>query len=330
MLGSGALLGVLAVRLDWQRLGAAFARLDVGLWLLALGVYGLAQAVSGLRWQRLAALAGFGGRPRRYVAYYFIGMFFNLALPTSVGGDVVRAWYLARQAEGPVTGRRGAALLSVLLERGSGLCLLVVVACVATALCPLPLPSWVVAVVVALGSAAALGLALLPLLPRLLPLLPARLRGLAEGGLAYLRHPWELLLSAALSALVQAAGLVLVGLIGRSLGLPVPPLYYGVLVPLVTLLTLLPVSVNGVGLREVACVALLAPLGVGRGEAVALGLLWFAVGVAAGLGGAVVYLVGDFPRLDRSAAAKAEVRGDGEPVGDHPGQGRARQPPAAA
>ncbi len=44
----------------------------------------------------LSGVLGFGGSLARYLAYYFIGMLFNLFLPTSVGGDVVRAWYLRR------------------------------------------------------------------------------------------------------------------------------------------------------------------------------------------------------------------------------------------
>ena len=42
----------------------------------------------------LAGPLGFRQPLRRFVAVYFVGMFFSLALPTSVGGDVVRAWYL--------------------------------------------------------------------------------------------------------------------------------------------------------------------------------------------------------------------------------------------
>src|SRR5205085_2875120 len=118
LLGSLTLLAVLAWRLDWGRLASAFARLDVGLWLAALLVYLLTQFVSAVRWQALARLVGFDGGWGRYLAYYYVGMLFNLVLPTSVGGDVVRAWYLARQpGAGPAAGRRTAALLSVLADR---------------------------------------------------------------------------------------------------------------------------------------------------------------------------------------------------------------------
>jgi hypothetical protein len=89
------------------------------------------------------------------------------------------------------------------------------------------------------------------------------------------------------------ANVVLVWLLGRGLGLPVPLAYYGVFVPLVALLTLLPVSVNGMGLRELGTVVLLAPVGVSTEKAVTLSVLTFAAFTAAGLCGGLFYLFGD-------------------------------------
>jgi uncharacterized membrane protein YbhN (UPF0104 family) len=303
LVGSLALLSVLAWRLDWARLGAAFAGLHVGLWLAAVGVYALAQTASSLRWQLLAGALGLGGSYGRYLSHYFIGMFFNLLLPTSVGGDVVRGWYLAR-----AEGRRGAAWLSVLAERASGLLVLIVLACVAAALCPVALPGWLAAVVAALGGATLLGLLALPLLLRL----PAdgRLGRLLESGRVFLRRPGLLLGTTLLSVVVQLASVVLVWLIGLGLGLRVPAAYYGVLVPLVTLLTLLPVSLNGMGLREVGTVLLLAPLGVGAAEAVTLSVLQLAAYTLASLAGGVFCL------LDRPAKCGLRIADCGLPEGE--------------
>jgi glycosyltransferase 2 family protein len=136
----------------------------------------------------------------------------------------------------------------------------------------------------------------------------------------------------ALSLVVQAANVAVVWLVGEALGLPVPPLFYGVMVPLVTLLTLLPVSVNGMGLREVGTVALLAPLGIDAASAVTLSLLVFAVMSAASLSGLGFYLFGHFPRFQAPGAGggPSEVPEHDASVGGHPGQGRTRQPSAAA
>ncbi len=331
LLGSLTLLAFLAWRLDWGRLAAAFARLDLGLWLAALLVYLLTQFVSAVRWQALARLVGFDGGWGRYVAYYYIGMLFNLVLPTSVGGDVVRAWYLARQQG---AGRRTAALLSVLADRVNGVLVLVALAAVAAACCTVPLPRWVLAAVAGVAAGSVAGVACLPLVPRLQRLLPgnARLQRLADGTRLYLRHGRVMAWVTALSVVVQGANVAVVWLVGEALGLPVPPLFYGVMVPLVTLLTLLPVSVNGMGLREVGTVAMLAPLGIDAASAVTLSLLVFAVMSAASLSGLGFYLFGHFPRFQAPGAGggPSEVPEHDAPVGGHPGQGRARQPSAAA
>ncbi|MHB1425579.1 MAG: lysylphosphatidylglycerol synthase transmembrane domain-containing protein, partial [Gemmataceae bacterium] len=96
LLGSVILVGLLVWRIDWRQAATAFTHLNATYWFMALGLYLLTQGVSAARWQMLGNMLGLDGCWRDYFAYYFVGMFFNLVLPTSVGGDVVRAWYLAR------------------------------------------------------------------------------------------------------------------------------------------------------------------------------------------------------------------------------------------
>jgi uncharacterized membrane protein YbhN (UPF0104 family) len=273
--------------------------------LAAVLLYLCAQVVSGLRWRLLARAQGFDGSGLRYIAYTFIGTFFNLALPTSVGGDVVRVWYLSGSAgAGPSTGRRLAALVSVLAERVNGVAVLVLLACVSAVCCPVPLPEWILWTVAGVGAATTFGLLAAPALwalfagsPRLAshPKL-AHLRRLAEAGWSYCGQPRVLVVATLQSVVVQVFGAVTGYLVGESLGLPVPPLYYGLIMPLVALLTLVPISLNGMGLREAGFVVLLAPLGIEAAEAVTFALLLFAVGAAVGLIGAGFYFWGRYPR----------------------------------
>src|SRR5439155_7415572 len=80
-----------------------------------------------------------------------------------------------------------------------------------------------------------------------------------------------------LSLCVQAANVLIVWLIGQAIHVPVPSAYYWVMVPMVTLLTLLPISINGMGVREEATALFLTPLGIAESAAVTLSVLWFAV-----------------------------------------------------
>jgi uncharacterized membrane protein YbhN (UPF0104 family) len=316
LLGSLILVALLAWRIDWRQVASAFAQLNVMYWLAALGLYLLTQGVSTLRWQMLAGMLGLGGRLRDYLAFYFVGMFFNLVLPTSVGGDVVRAWYLGRQ-QGPVppTGRRTSAFLSVLADRVNGFAVLILVACAAALCCPTPLPRWISWTVAGMGAACVLGLAMLPALPWLQKVLPAhpRLTHLMEGAALYLRDRRGMFAVTVLSLVVQVANILIAWLVGEGLGLQVPPLYYGVLIPLVSILTLLPISLNGMGLREGGTVLLLAPLGIASAPAVTLSLLIFAVYTAASLAGGVVYLFGNSPRFQAESAIQDQASATGDP-----------------
>jgi hypothetical protein len=308
------ILGVLAWRIDWHQVADAFAHLHWGLWLVGVLLYVLTQVVSSLRWQWLSRPLGFQRPLGHYFAFYFIGMFFNLVLPTSVGGDVVRAWYLDGGS-----GRRMNAFLSVFVERLSGLLVLVVIACVADLLCPVPLPARIHLTVWGLAGGAVLALVALFLFGRLRwPFARFRTlhdklarfnRQLSAALLLYLRRPRLLLATTLLSLLVQAGNVVLVWLIAVALGADVPFSFCWILMPVVALLTLLPISVNGMGVREGATVLMLAPLGVGYDTAISLAFLWFFAQATAGLGGLGFYLFGRYPRFSAAKVSQSGMDG---------------------
>lgn len=329
--GSVALLAFLAWRTDWKQIAAAFAGLRAGWWALALGVYAATQFVSSLRWRLLAGPLGFRQPLGRFVTFYYVGMFFNLVLPTSVGGDVVRAWYLDGGS-----GRKVPAFLSVFADRASGLLMLVAIAVVAAVCSPIDLPPRVAGTVAGIGVSAALGLLGLFVLTRYSTpgpecrVLRMGWRGRADRLLDFARGaqsalvpgPRLFLATTFLSAVVQAANVIVLWLAGRALGIDVPSSYYWILAPVVTLMTLVPVGLNGMGVREWGMVLMLAPLGVASGPATALSLLWFLTFGVVSLAGAGCYFLGQFPRF--------EVRPDDESFGRGSDQGRESQPPAAA
>jgi glycosyltransferase 2 family protein len=287
---SAVLLGAIAWHTDWEQVRRSFAGLRYELWLGALALLGVCQVASARRWQVLAHELRFERSVPQLLAYYLIGMYFNLLLPTSVGGDVMRAWYLDGGAR-----RKLAALAAVLLDRLNGLLVLIAMACLAVALSPLALPAWIVWSVWGIAAAAAVGLASLPVLQRL-DLLPQSRREQLRTMVQALRAPRALVEATLWSVLVQVLNVVLVWLIGQALGTDVPLPYYFVFVPMVSLLTLLPVSINGLGVREGGVVLFLAPLGVAPAIAAAMAFLWFAVFAAAGLVGGAVYLCGAYSK----------------------------------
>jgi uncharacterized membrane protein YbhN (UPF0104 family) len=285
------LVAFIVWRTNWSEVADRFANLRVEMWFCAIGLALLAQIASARRWQLFARALQFEHSLPRYCTYNLIGMYFSLLLPTSVGGDVMRVWYLNGNA-----GRKWAALASVFLERISGLLMLILMACVGIVMAPVELPWWIVASVWGIAGTACLGLASVPLLKRWHKL-PSERRQQLQMLLDLMRSPGMLAESTLMSILVQGAGVLSLWALGQGLDLDVPLSYYCVLGTLVSLLMLLPVSLNGMGVREGGTVLLLAPLGIDAPTALALAFLWFTIGIAISLLGGIVYLFGTFPQV---------------------------------
>ncbi len=320
---SGALLTWIGLKMDWDKVGQAFAHLQAGYWFAALGLLIATQIVSAVRWGLYARALGFDAPTTRLSGYYFIGMYFNLLLPTSVGGDVVRIWYLNREQ-----GRKFAAAAAVLLDRLNGLMVLVALACTAVVLSPLELPSWVpisVAGIVGAGVCGVLGLALLHTLGKLTG---PRAEQLATV-LTLLCKPMLTLQATLLSLFVQLANVVLVWFLAQGLGIEIALPYLAIAVPMVSLLTLLPISLNGMGVREWGTTLFLTPLGVPGDSAVILAFLWFAVYLTVSVLGGLVYLFGHFPKPESPAGSSGAEVEDGS-VDRDSHQGRERQSRSAA
>jgi glycosyltransferase 2 family protein len=320
---SASLLSVIAWRTDFSVVAGKFANLNVWLWFTAVGVLVFAMIVSAKRWQLFAQELRFERTLPQYCAYYFIGMWFNLSLPTSVGGDVVRVWYLDGKS-----GRKLAALASVFLERVNGLLVLIAVACVGVLIAPNQLPWWIYACVWAVAGCACLGMVSLPIAQRW-QRLPLQRRQQLQTMLDLLRIPKVVTAATLMSILVQLTGVVSLWLIGLALGLEIPVAYYCILGPMVSLLTLLPISVNGMGVRELGTVVFLAPLGIDEDTAKTLAFLWFAVNVAVSLLGGLVYLFGAYPTAETASNPANEGTNDGS-VDRDSDQGREGQHQKAA
>ncbi|GAB4371895.1 MAG: lysylphosphatidylglycerol synthase transmembrane domain-containing protein [Calditrichia bacterium] len=113
---SVGLLAYLIHLADFNKIIAAFEHLSVFPLLLAMGAFLVTVVVLTLRWQLLTNAYGLVASYARLFVFYFIGFFFNNFLPTSIGGDLARAYYL-----GQTSRDKAASLGTVFLERVIGL-----------------------------------------------------------------------------------------------------------------------------------------------------------------------------------------------------------------
>lgn len=224
---------------------------------------------------------------------YLIGGFFSLFLPTSVGGDAVRA-AAATQAGG----NAGAVVASVLLDRLLGTVALLVYGIAGLLLAPafaarlvdaaqLRIPGG--SLVLIIGAVVLLGL-LVVVLRR-----STRIRSVIADGILAVRslgqRPRALALALLLAFAVQGIYLLLWLVLAIAVALPLPAPTLLVTVPIVTTATMLPITLNGVGVRESAWVLLLGPTGLPDGQIVSFSLLYLPANLVVGILGGLLFMV---------------------------------------
>ncbi len=263
-------------------------------------LYVAGQALSAYRWQLLTALIAVRGRFIDFLAYYFVGMFTNLFVPGLVGGDAARVVYL-----GVRQNSYGKAIASVIADRGvgvAGLCWFA--AASALFLNGAGLPPTAIRTTIAIGFLALLCYLAAPLLARLIRLMRGRVRATAELISPYLRRPLTLLPAIGLSVALHASQAVCQYLLAVGLGFKIPLSTFMLCVPITNVFATLPITLNGLGVRETAYIVLFGFAGVGKVDAIAMGLLWFASTMIGGLTGALAFVMTDTPVLraaDRGA-----------------------------
>ena len=274
----------------------------------------LDRALNGWRWVALLGAIDPSHRPslRRALRVFFVSTFLGTFLPGSVGGDAVRTVATTRLG---VPAADAAA--SVVLDRLLGAIGILLVAVLGLATMPDLAADTVVVAAVAFGSVvAAAGAALVfsragaAAAERLIGWMPGRrLRDvgttLVETVRVHGKNRARMSAVLAASVLVQLLRVLEAWTLGLALGLPVGLEVYFGLVPLILLIILLPVTVNGIGTSQAAFVWLFGRSGVDPADAFALSVLFLALGVVGNLPGAVLYA---FPP-DIDEAARGVRRG---------------------
>ena len=292
--GTVALMALTLRNLDWPRLLELFETVDWRWWGAGLGLGLVVQCLAAIRWAVLARPIGFREPITVFIRRFFEGQFFSLCLPTSIGGDVVKAYRLSATTRGRVL-----AGCTVLADRLAGLSALGVIAITAlisnqASLSLLPALLVGAGLLVAVLLPARLIVGNLDALAKFLPSNPA-VQGVVAGLLPYQQRPGLILSAVIWSLFVQMGGALVVDAVGKSIGTDLPVSFWFAAVPLVALAMVLPISISGVGIREGGLAVLLAPYGVPPEKAVAIGLLWFLVTIVSGLVGGVMFLADRHP-----------------------------------
>jgi glycosyltransferase 2 family protein len=279
---TAVLLCVLLARsFDLSMLLEQVRTIDRGWLIVCVAVPILGILISALRWQVVLDMLAVRRLYGELLLRYWSGAFYNNALPGSIGGDVIRVGGLVR-AGVPLA----PSTLSVLADRAIGLwagLLLGLLSCLWPSSIPYRGMLGLIFGCIVIG--AALCVWLIPLARRYLP---ARLeRFVALAGLLGMSRRWYVF---GLACGFQALVVLHLYVAARALHTPIPLLICGVYAPAVVLTTLLPISLNGIGVREATLVVLLAGVGVPRETAALMGVLIYVTTVLASLPGGLATL----------------------------------------
>jgi len=296
---SVVLLTVLIRRSDTLRLWEYVRSASTGWLAAALGLYFLMIVASAWRWGLLLGTQGVRVPAARLTESFLVATFFNNFLPSNIGGDVVR---IADTA--PAARSRTVAAAVVIADRAIGLLGLVLLAALAATAARWTGPEIVSSWLLWGGFAAATGLGLAMLLApdRTMGLLsplraihPAwvgpRLRQLADVLARFRDAPGPVVACFAGAVVVQALLVAFYAAVAHGLGVPVSAWHMAVVVPVSFLAQLLPISLNGFGVREAVFSYYFSRLGAPIEGALVVSLLGAGLVMLFSLTGALAYVL---------------------------------------
>ncbi|MBU4198698.1 MAG: flippase-like domain-containing protein [Verrucomicrobia bacterium] len=313
------LLGYTMYLVDWRSGLDLVPRANIGLMLLAVFLLTLERVVSVFKWLLLLRAKGSDVSFWRLFIINYVGGFWGLILPSSVSADIVRGYYLAKTTAGLAL-----TVTSMLVDRVIAGLALVTLAAVSVWLAGDRFGFVHHRAVVVLGVAACVLAVFLLFRPSSLRWinqqivqrithwiamryewnLNRHIHAWVQSCLEYRRYPGLLVLSFLSSILVQIIRVLIFYTVALGFNVHAPLLYYLMFIPLIMVLIMLPVSFNGIGIREGSFVAFFAMVGVSSADAFVVS---FTVSLLTTLTTAVGGLIYLFDKGSSRRAQKKEV-----------------------
>lgn len=293
--------------------------LRLHLWTIAaaLGLYALAQVLFVYRWKLLLRILSADIDLLTGLKLHFLGLFYNNCLPSSVGGDLLRAWYITRHVD---EDKRVDAALSVFVDRVIGLTGMILMASFFYWMVPVDGDSaqampqsgadiieslsqftqpFIYAVLAVIGIIACFlivpkGRALILRLFERAWTLGRKLTVRTFSAMKlYARKPMRVLMAIGLTVILQSLCIIGFWLLGRDMGMNVHIKYYFVFFPVSWLIGTIPISIGGIGIVEGGVrLMFLQIAGVTKAQASAIAICQRLIFLVGSLPGIVIHLCG--------------------------------------
>jgi len=293
---SGSILYFLFHNMDLQLFFHDLKRVNPYVILFVAVFFICLQAVSAFRWS-IILHKDVDVRYRKLLAIYFIGMFFNNFLPTMVGGDIIKGLYLYRESK-----KGGVSVASIFMDRYSGFSALIIITTIAfitgySLIKDTTLPGFLIFLIGGY-TAASLIIWVGPFHSWAMRILAKihfyginhKVDALYTTLMGYKGHKDILVKILLISFVVQTGVIVGYYILAQSLGIDVKLAYFFFFIPLATVITMVPITVGGLGIREGAFVYLFTMVGATKTQAISLSLIWYAVMVVVSMIGGIAFI----------------------------------------
>ena len=300
ILGSLFFIGLLvwALRQDYHEVARQIRQARIAIYALSLLLFSISLALLGYRLKIILNAQGHRFSFKQSLALTYIGYFFTNFLPTAIGGDIVKGFYISQKSQKKVE-----AYTAVFVDRITGAVSFAFIAVVMLMLRGRSIeePSVHYAVYTLAGVLVALGVLAshrqlmsrlynVPLLNRILAILKLDtvLKRIYNAAHGYRTHKKTLARAFSVSIVGQIVNALCLYFLAKSINnfVPIPELL--LVVPVVAVFSMLPFSLGGLGLREGALVFLLGP-GIGYPSATTIAVLYLSLFLIASCIGGLVY-----------------------------------------
>ncbi|MFH1692447.1 MAG: lysylphosphatidylglycerol synthase transmembrane domain-containing protein [Candidatus Omnitrophota bacterium] len=290
-----ALLIFLFSKVDFLALFVVIKNSDFEMIAYAFALYALLNFLIFIRWRFLCTGLGIKVGLLRLLASYMTSQFFNLILPSTIGGDAVKTFDIARHTKSHSSG----ILATVILDRFCGFfgLLTVLTLAVMFGLDIVSDPAVLLVMFILLTAVVVLAAIMFSsrLFNGLFKYFPFQklknyLFKVHEATSSY-RHKRRYLVWAWLISVGTQAGVAFVYyFLAKAIGLDIKIIYFLIFVPIISAFSVIPISVGGLGVRDTASVFLFTKIGVSATKAFTLSLLNFSAMFIFGVLGGGVYV----------------------------------------
>jgi len=269
---------------------------NIPLLIFSLSLHFVGVLLGSSRWRVLLESYGINVPHKDLYRLYMIGSFFNTFLPTSVGGDAIRMYKVSA-----LTDKRAQAVTSVLIERFIGMLILYIISFF----------SFIfyfgfkrekelfLAIVILLFASIGFIIFLFSILSeKIIKIVPSSLLKEKLDKIHYslkypVKDPKNLFKVFTYTTLLQINVVIYFFIISIAIKMKLSIIYFFILIPIILTVTMLPITIGGIGLREGGFVFLFSRFGVLPEEALTLSILGYFISlVFAGFGGLVYIFEG--------------------------------------